>query len=123
MAGEEVPGKVKTANEKRYREVAKMAKIKRRIGKKMWEEPDKRPELPGIGPPTGNINGYLHLPSSGGTSSTVSKATAENLLKGMEDLEAQEEKMTEATTDLLGAVSEAGGDHGERTQDSRSQTC
>ena len=109
MAGEDVPDKVKRENENRYQEVARLAKIERRIGKQLREEPDRRPELPEIGPPTGNINGYSHPPSSGGTSSTVSEATAENLLKGVEDLEAQEENMTEATTDLLAAVSEAGG--------------
>ena len=103
MAGEEVPNRVKRANKNRYPEVARLAKIERRLGKKMQEEPDRRPDLPEIGPPPGNINGYSHPPSSGGTSSTVSEATAENLLKGVEDLEAQEEKMTEATTDLLAA--------------------
>ena len=109
MAGEEVPNRVQRANKNRYPEVARLAKIERRLGKKMQEEPDRRPDLPEIGPPPGNINGYSHPPSSGGTSSTVSEATAENLLKGVEDLEAQEEKMTEATTDLLAALSEAGG--------------
>ena len=109
MAGEEVPNKVKRANENRYREVARLAKIKRRLGKKMQEEPDRRPDLPERVPFPGNINGYSPPPSSRGTSSTVSEVTAKNLLKGVEDLEAQEEKMTEATTDLLAAVSEAGG--------------
>ena len=75
----------------------------------MQEEPDRRPGLPEIGPPPGNIIRYLHPPSSGGTSSTVSEGTAENLLKGVEDLETQEEKMTEATTDLLAALLETGG--------------
>ena len=55
------------------------------------------------------IDGYPYSLSSGGASSTVSQATAENLLRGVEKLEAQEEKMTEATSKLLAAVSEAGG--------------
>ena len=43
------------------------------------------------------------------TSSAVSKATTENLASGLEELEAQQAKMTDATTKLLSVVSEAGG--------------
>ena len=43
------------------------------------------------------------------TSSAVSEATTENLASGLEELEAQQAKMTEATTKLLSVVSEAGG--------------
>ena len=53
MAGEEVPNRVKRANKNRYPEVARLAKIERRLGKKMQEEPDRRPDLPEIGPPKG----------------------------------------------------------------------
>ena len=53
MAGEDVPNKVKRANENRYREVARQAKIKRRLGKKMQEDPDLRPDLPELVPPPG----------------------------------------------------------------------
>ena len=55
---------------------------------------------------------YRWIPTSTvirGTSSTVSDATAKNLLRGVEKLEAQEEKIPEATIKLLVAVSEAGG--------------
>ena len=43
------------------------------------------------------------------TSSTVSEATTENLARCLEKLEAQQAKMTDATTKLLSVVSEAGG--------------
>ena len=43
------------------------------------------------------------------TSSAVSEATAENLASGLDELEAQQAKMTDATTKLLSVVSEAGG--------------
>ena len=43
------------------------------------------------------------------TSSAVSEATTESLASGLEDLEAQQTKMTDATTKLLSVVSEAGG--------------
>ena len=43
------------------------------------------------------------------TSSTVSEATVENLASGLEELEAQQAKMMDATTKLLSVVSEAGG--------------
>ena len=43
------------------------------------------------------------------TSSAVSEATTENLASGLEELEAQQAKMTDATTKLLSVVSEAGG--------------
>ena len=44
-----------------------------------------------------------------GMSSAVSQATAENLASGLEELEAQQAKMTDATTKLLSVVSEVGG--------------
>ena len=43
------------------------------------------------------------------TSSAVSEATTENLASGLEELEAQQAKMTDAKTKLLSVVSEAGG--------------
>ena len=43
------------------------------------------------------------------TSSAVSEATAENLASGLDELEAQQAKMTDATTKLLFLVAEAGG--------------
>ena len=46
MAEEDAPNKVKRANEARYREFSKLVKIERRIGKKMQEDPDLRPDLP-----------------------------------------------------------------------------
>ena len=46
---------------------------------------------------------------SWGTSFIVSEATPDNLASGSEELEAQQEKMTDATTKLLSAVSEVGG--------------
>ena len=42
MGGEDVPNKV---NKNTYREVARLAKIKRRLGKKMKEEQDRRSDL------------------------------------------------------------------------------
>ena len=45
MAGEDAPNKVKRANETRYREFARLARIKRRLGKKMQEEEDDRKVL------------------------------------------------------------------------------
>ena len=75
----------------------------------MQEDPDLRPDLPELVPPPVTIDGYPYPPSSGGASSTVSEATADNLLRGVEKLEAQEEKMAETTIKLLAAVTEAGG--------------
>ena len=46
---------------------------------------------------------------SWGTSSAVSEATTENLASGLEELEAQQAKMTDATTKLLSVVFEVGG--------------
>ena len=109
MAGEDAPNKVKRANKNRCREVTRLAKIERRLGKKMQEDPDLRPDLTELVLPPVTIEGYPYPPSSVGASSTASEATAENLLRGMEKLEAQEERMTEATTKLLAVVSEAGG--------------
>ena len=46
--------------------------------------------------------------SSWGASSTVSEATAENLLRGTEELMSQQDKMTGATAVLLAAVQGSG---------------
>ena len=43
------------------------------------------------------------------TSSAVSEATTENLAIGLEELEAQQAKMTDVTMKLLSVVSEVGG--------------
>ena len=45
----------------------------------------------------------------GGAYSVVSETTAENLISGAEELTTQQAKMMEATTRLLGVVSEVGG--------------
>ena len=42
-----------------------MARIKRRLGKKMQEDQDLRPELPELVPPPVTIDGYPYPPSSG----------------------------------------------------------
>ena len=47
--------------------------------------------------------------SSWETSSIVSEATLDNLASGSEELAAQKEKMTDATTKLLALVSKVGG--------------
>ena len=46
---------------------------------------------------------------SWGTSSAVSEASPENFASGLEELEAQQARMMDATTKLLSVVSEAGG--------------
>ena len=43
------------------------------------------------------------------TSSAVSEATTENLASGLEELEVQQAKMTDATKELLSVVPEVGG--------------
>ena len=53
------------------------------------------PEL--VLPPV-TIEGYPYPPSSGGLSSTVSEAKAENLRRGVQKLEAQEKRMTDVIT-------------------------
>ena len=58
------------------------------------------PENP-LPPPSSNF--------SWETSSAVSEATTENLASTLDELEAQQAKMTDATTKLLSVVSEAGG--------------
>ena len=58
------------------------------------------PEIP---PPPLSSNFSLE------TSSPVSKATTENLASGLKELEAQQAKMTDATTKLLFMVSEVRG--------------
>ena len=91
MAGEEAPNKFKRANKTRYREFERLARIARRLGKKIQEDPDLRRELLELVPPPVTRDGYSYPPSSGGASSTVSKATAQNLLRVVKKLEAQEE--------------------------------
>ena len=86
--GEEPPNKVKRANKRMYREFARLTRIERRLGKKMQEDPDQRPELQELVPPPVTIDGYPHPPSSERAASTVSEATAKNLLRGVEKLEA-----------------------------------
>ena len=112
-----------------------MVKIERRLGRKIQEDPDLRPDLPELVLPPVTIEEHArercgacdpckaqhcgrckawstphpYPPSSGGASSTVSKATAKNLLRGVEKLADHEERMTEATTKVLAVVSEAGG--------------
>ena len=70
MVGEDAPNKVKRANEARYREFAKLVKIEKRLGKKMQEDRDLRPDLPELVLPPVTIDGYPYPPSSGGASST-----------------------------------------------------
>ena len=171
MADGEAPEKVRKANNVRWKEYAKMAKVERKLVKRLREDPGQRPFIPepslpinlaertvlercgecdhckatgcetcskcqGEGPRAKraqsqgigtNVQGPcegeqrrcvnwpenpLPPPSSNfswETSSAVNKATTENLASGLEELEAQQAKMTDATTKLLSVVSEAGG--------------
>ena len=170
MAEGEAPEKVRRANDVRWKECAKMAKVERQLFKRLREDPGQRPFFPepnlpinllerpaldrcgecdqckatdcgtcgscqGVGPRatrtrSRGIKANAQEPCkteqrrcvnwpetpppppssifSWGTSSAVSEATAENLASGLEELEAQQVKMTDATTKLLSVVSEAG---------------
>ena len=74
---------MKRANDIRYLEYVKIVKIERRLQRKILKDPGPKPATP--------------------------EATAENLLGGAEQLRAQQERMTEATTKLLVVVSEVRG--------------
>ena len=47
MAEGEAPEKVRRANDARWKEYAKMAKIERKLKKKLMEDPGQRPFIPG----------------------------------------------------------------------------
>ena len=58
MAGEEVPDKVKRANDIRYREYVKIIKIERKLWRKIQEDRDPRPDVPELVLPPGTIEGH-----------------------------------------------------------------
>ena len=47
MVEGEAPEKVRRANDARWKEYAKMAKIERKLKKKLMEDPGQRPFIPG----------------------------------------------------------------------------
>ena len=47
MAEGEAPEKVQRGNDARWKEYAKMAKIERKLKKKLMEDPGQRPFIPG----------------------------------------------------------------------------